>query len=196
MIGPQAGPRSASSACTTSATGCASAGSRCCVVIGVLVVGISLLRPAVRDRRRRRADGREGDRAVSSSGRSRRTGCRPGRRVRFDVTSVDVNHGFGLYDPHGHLIGSVQAMPGLPQQARLDADRGRRLPDLCFELCGVNHSTMQNTFTVTRTLMEAGAAQHVPRPPSARHGFTARARGIERRIGLLFAGDGNRPRRW
>ena len=37
---------------------------------------------------------------------------RAGERVRFDVTSVDVNHGFGLYDPDGRLIGSVQAMPG------------------------------------------------------------------------------------
>jgi hypothetical protein len=31
--------------------------------------------------------------------------------IVFDVTSRDVNRGFGIYDPEGSLIAQVQAMP-------------------------------------------------------------------------------------
>src|SRR6516225_468562 len=31
--------------------------------------------------------------------------------IVFDVTSKDVNHGFGIYDPQDRLIAQVQAMP-------------------------------------------------------------------------------------
>ena len=48
---------------------------------------------------------------------------RAGTRVRFDVTSIDVNHGFGIYDPNGHLVGSVQAMPGYHNKLDLTLDR-------------------------------------------------------------------------
>ena len=72
-----------------------------------------------------------------------------GARVRFDVTSIDVNHGFGLYDPHGHLIGSVQAMPGYHNELDLTLNEAGLYRIRCLELCGVNHSTMQNTFTVS-----------------------------------------------
>jgi cytochrome c oxidase subunit II len=73
-----------------------------------------------------------------------------GSHVRFDVTSVDVNHGFGLYDPHGHLIGSVQAMPGYDNKLDLNLTEAGVYQIRCLELCGLNHSTMENTFTVTR----------------------------------------------
>ena len=73
---------------------------------------------------------------------------RAGTPLRFDVSSIDVNHGFGLYDPHGHLIGSVQAMPGY----RNELDLTLRLPGTyrirCLEFCGLNHAVMQSTFTV------------------------------------------------
>src|SRR5579884_53764 len=71
-----------------------------------------------------------------------------GARVRFDVTSVDVNHGFGLYDPRGHLIGSVQAMPGYHNTLDLTLDEPGTYRIRCLELCGVNHSTMEATFQV------------------------------------------------
>jgi cytochrome c oxidase subunit II len=71
-----------------------------------------------------------------------------GEQVRFDVTSVDVNHGFGLYDPAGHLIGSVQAMPGYHNKLDLTLSQGvYRIR--CLELCGLSHSTMETTFTVS-----------------------------------------------
>ena len=72
-----------------------------------------------------------------------------GAKVRFNVTSIDVNHGFGLYDPHGHLIGSVQAMPGYHNLLDLTLSEPGVYRIRCLELCGLNHSTMQNTFTVT-----------------------------------------------
>lgn len=73
-----------------------------------------------------------------------------GTRVRFDVTSVDVNHGFGFYDPHGHLIGSVQAMPGYHNLLDLTLDEAGVYRIRCLEYCGLYHSTMDGSFTVTR----------------------------------------------
>jgi cytochrome c oxidase subunit II len=72
-----------------------------------------------------------------------------GSHVRFDVTSVDVNHGFSLYDPRGHLIGSVQAMPGYHNRLDLDLTDVGSYRIRCLELCGLNHSTMETTFAVT-----------------------------------------------
>ncbi|MDE3025219.1 MAG: cytochrome c oxidase subunit II, partial [Acidobacteriota bacterium] len=63
-----------------------------------------------------------------------------GTKVRFDVTSVDVNHGFGLYDPHGHLIGSVQAMPGYHNDLDLNLTEPGTYRIRCLEYCGINHA--------------------------------------------------------
>ena len=71
-----------------------------------------------------------------------------GARVRFDVTSIDVNHGFGLYDPHGHLIGSVQAMPGYHNRLDLTMSEPGVYRIRCLEFCGLNHSRMDGVFTV------------------------------------------------
>lgn len=70
------------------------------------------------------------------------------REVRFDVTSVDVNHGFGIYDPHGRLIGSVQAMPGYHNLLDLTLDDPGAYRIRCLELCGFYHSTMEGELMV------------------------------------------------
>jgi cytochrome c oxidase subunit 2 len=117
------------------------------LVVGVLVVGISLF-----------------DLPYASGGGAGRTivkvtggqffwslqpdRVRAGTPLRFDVTSIDVNHGFGLYDPHGHLIGSVQAMPGYHNELDLTLGEAGRYRIRCLELCGLNHSTMESSFTV------------------------------------------------
>jgi len=117
------------------------------LVIGVLVVGISLF-----------------DLPYATGSASERTVVKvtsgqffwslvpdqvpAGTRVRFDVTSIDVNHGFGLYDPHGHLIGSVQAMPGYHNELDLTLTQVGVYRIRCLELCGLNHATMENTFAV------------------------------------------------
>lgn len=68
--------------------------------------------------------------------------------VRFDVTSVDVNHGFGIYDPDGLLIGSVQAMPGYVNDLRLTFDKVGAYQIRCFEYCGLSHHNMIASFRV------------------------------------------------
>jgi len=73
-----------------------------------------------------------------------------GTRVRFDLTSVDVNHGFVLYSPRGHLLGSVQAMPGYHNQLDLTMSQAGIYRIRCGEYCGLNHSTMDGSFTGTR----------------------------------------------
>jgi cytochrome c oxidase subunit 2 len=70
------------------------------------------------------------------------------RKVRFDVTSVDVNHGFGIYDPKGRLIGSVQAMPGYTNKLDLTFDMPGVYMIRCFEFCGLNHHLMTAQFRV------------------------------------------------
>src|SRR5262249_11212469 len=41
-----------------------------------------------------------------------------GRPIIFKVTSNDVNHGFGVYDPNGTMLFQTQAMPGYLNQVR------------------------------------------------------------------------------
>lgn len=119
------------------------------VAVGVVVVGISLFDlPYARG-------GATGRTVVNVTGGqffwSLLPGSVPaGTKVRFDVTSLDVNHGFGLYDPHGHLIGSVQAMPGYHNDLDLTLDEPGSYRIRCLELCGLDHSTMESTFTVTK----------------------------------------------
>jgi cytochrome c oxidase subunit 2 len=71
-----------------------------------------------------------------------------GAPVRFEVTSADVNHGFGIYDPDGRMVGSVQAMPGYLNRLDLTFDRPGRYEILCLEFCGVLHHRMTGAFTV------------------------------------------------
>lgn len=74
-----------------------------------------------------------------------------GETVDFAVTSLDVNHGYGLYDPTGELMAQVQAMPGYVNHLIVTF----RLPGTyivrCLEYCGQGHQVMEFTFTVTRS---------------------------------------------
>jgi cytochrome c oxidase subunit 2 len=73
---------------------------------------------------------------------------RQGERVRFDVTGADVNHGFGIYDPSGHMIGSVQAMPGYHNKLTLTLEQAGRYTIACLEYCGLEHHRMIHEFLV------------------------------------------------
>jgi len=68
--------------------------------------------------------------------------------VVFDVTSRDVNHGFGIYDPHHRLIGQVQAMPDYVNHLPFDFHVRGRYTVRCLEYCGLEHAGMQGTFEV------------------------------------------------
>jgi cytochrome c oxidase subunit 2 len=120
------------------------------LVLGVLVVGISLFDLPYA------TGGATGRTVVKATGGQFFWSLQPdrvsvGTHVRFDVTSIDVNHSFGIYDPKGRLIGSVQAMPGYHNELDLTLSEAGVYRIRCLELCGVNHSIMQNTFTVTQS---------------------------------------------
>lgn len=117
------------------------------LVLGVVVVGVSFFRLPYA------SGGAQGRTLVKvTSGQFfwalQPSRVRAGTRVRFVVSSLDVNHGFGLYDPKGHLIGSVQAMPGYHNKLDLTLDEAGVYRIRCLEYCGLNHSTMEGTFTV------------------------------------------------
>ncbi len=68
-----------------------------------------------------------------------------GEPVEFRVTSADVNHGFGIYDPDLRLVAQVQAMPGYVNVLRHTFDRPGTYQILCLEYCGVAHHDMVET---------------------------------------------------
>jgi cytochrome c oxidase subunit 2 len=72
-----------------------------------------------------------------------------GRVIRFEVQSRDVNHDFAIYDPDGHIVGQVQAMPGYTNVLIMRFDRAGRYEIRCLELCGQYHHTMVRQFEVT-----------------------------------------------
>lgn len=65
-----------------------------------------------------------------------------GQPVEFRVTSSDVNHGFGIYDPDMRLIAQVQAMPGYVNTLRHTFERAGTYKILCLEYCGTVHHAM------------------------------------------------------
>ncbi len=74
---------------------------------------------------------------------------RVGVPVEFDVTSQDVNHGFGLYDPENRLVAQVQAMPGYTNHLIFTFHAPGTYTVRCLELCGTPHSMMESQLTAT-----------------------------------------------
>jgi cytochrome c oxidase subunit 2 len=70
------------------------------------------------------------------------------RRIIFEVTSRDVNHGFGVYDPQGHLIAQVQAMPDYVNYLEVTFHQPGRYTVRCLEYCGIGHAMMEKTISV------------------------------------------------
>lgn len=68
--------------------------------------------------------------------------------VVFDVSSSDVNHGFGIYDPHDHLMAQVQAMPNYVNHLPLRFREAGHYTIRCMEFCGIAHASMQGGFDV------------------------------------------------
>ncbi|MGH2410885.1 MAG: cytochrome c oxidase subunit II [Chloroflexota bacterium] len=71
-----------------------------------------------------------------------------GQTVNFAVTGGDVNHGFGIYDPHGVLIAQVQAMPGYTNHLFVTFTTPGTYIVRFLEYCGMGHHLMDMTFTV------------------------------------------------
>jgi cytochrome c oxidase subunit 2 len=73
-----------------------------------------------------------------------------GSVARFDVTSSDVNHGIGIYDPKGELLSSVQAMPGYTNRFELKLKTPGKYVIACLEFCGIGHHKMLSSIDVYR----------------------------------------------
>lgn len=68
--------------------------------------------------------------------------------VVFDVTSKDVNHGFGIYGPSGAIVSQVQAMPGYVNHLPVKFTAAGHYVIRCLEYCGIAHASMQGGFDV------------------------------------------------
>lgn len=77
-----------------------------------------------------------------------------GEVVEFVVTTADVNHGFGLYDPQHRLVAQIQAMPGFVNKVRYRFTSPGKYQVLCMEYCGLVHHGMTAEIEV-----QAAAAQ-------------------------------------
>ena len=71
-----------------------------------------------------------------------------GAVVEFRVTTLDVNHGFSLYTPDGHLMAQTQAMPGYVNRLRVKFDQPGNYTVLCLEFCGMAHHGMRGLVEV------------------------------------------------
>ncbi len=68
--------------------------------------------------------------------------------IIFEVTSRDVNHDFGIYNPQGHLVAQVQAMPDYTNYLRVVFREPGLYTARCLEYCGIGHAIMAKTFRV------------------------------------------------
>jgi cytochrome c oxidase subunit 2 len=68
--------------------------------------------------------------------------------VEFHVTSQDVNHGFAIYDPEGHVVTQTQAMPGYTNRLLHTFTQPGKYRVLCLEYCGLAHHGMMTEFEV------------------------------------------------
>lgn len=79
-----------------------------------------------------------------------RTSLPIGAPVVFHVTSADVNHGFGVFDPGGRLLFQTQAMPGWVNKVAWTFTEPGRYRVLCLEYCGLVHHGMTTELEVGR----------------------------------------------
>lgn len=61
--------------------------------------------------------------------------------IQFEVTTVDVNHNFGVYNSEGRLLIQTQAMPGFVNRLNHTFEPGE-YEILCMEYCGLPHGIM------------------------------------------------------
>lgn len=73
-----------------------------------------------------------------------------GSLAQFNVSTSDVNHGIGLYNPSGELLASVQAMPGYTNKFQVKLDQPGKYLVACMEYCGLGHHKMLKNLEVVR----------------------------------------------
>ena len=72
-----------------------------------------------------------------------------GQQVEFQITSADVNHGFGIYDEAMRLVAQAQSMPGYVNRLNVTFDEPGVYQILCLEYCGLSHHDMIGEVIVT-----------------------------------------------
>ena len=70
------------------------------------------------------------------------------KRIKFIVTSVDVNHNFAIYNHKGVLLTQVQAMPQYKNELQFMFTEKGDYAILCLEYCGMAHGFMMGTIHV------------------------------------------------
>ncbi len=73
------------------------------------------------------------------------------RWIEFRVTSLDVNHGFSIYDENGKILGQTQAMPGYVNRLFVKFDKPGFYTAYCLELCGNSHHAMKGVIEVVES---------------------------------------------
>lgn len=68
--------------------------------------------------------------------------------VEFRVTSLDVNHGFAIYNEHSELITQTQAMPGYINRLRWKFSEPGSYKIFCLEFCGMGHAMMKSEIII------------------------------------------------
>lgn len=71
-----------------------------------------------------------------------------GTPVAFEVTSADVNHGFGIYNDTKRMLAQTQSMPGVTNRLVYTFEQPGKYELLCLEYCGLGHHAMVLTFDV------------------------------------------------
>jgi cytochrome c oxidase subunit 2 len=74
-----------------------------------------------------------------------------GSIVLFNTSTIDVNHGFGLYASNGQLLDQVQVMPGFYNTIIYDFTTPGIYYVRCMEFCGFGHFGMVTEINVTAT---------------------------------------------
>lgn len=74
----------------------------------------------------------------------------PNELVEFRVTSLDVNHGFAIYNENKQIVAQTQAMPGYVNNLRWKFREPGVYTVYCLEYCGMGHQIMKTSFTVKR----------------------------------------------
>src|SRR5690625_325964 len=71
-----------------------------------------------------------------------------GDTVEFNVTTRDVTHGFGIYNPDMEIIAQTQAMPEYENTFYVTFDEPGTYEVLCLEYCGLDHHLMKTEIVV------------------------------------------------
>jgi cytochrome c oxidase subunit 2 len=77
-----------------------------------------------------------------------RSRIRAGEKVKFHLTSADVNHGFAVFDSHNKFLFQVQVMPEKTTDYVYTFEHPGTYRIVCFEYCGSGHDQMQGQLTV------------------------------------------------